>query len=687
MASHNTQRHVYPFHAIVGQDAIKLSLLLNAVSPQVGGVLIQGERGNAKSTAVRALRKLMPHVPYVPGCPSHCDPAMPFEFCPHCKGGKGEKWDGPVAYAAAPFVELPLSATEDRLSGHLNMEAALQNGNYTFQPGLLAQAHRGILYVDEINLLPDHLIDALLDAAASGWNHVEREGFSVSHPARFILVGTMNPEEGELRPQLVDRFGLSVPVITPRDIEARTSVMSRRMQFEADREQFVRQWEEQERVVGEQLSSARIKLPDVELPQTRLEQIARICIQAGTEGLRADLVLCEAAKALAAYRNHPSVTAADVNDAAPLVLYHRSTEQWHPDPDDSPPEDDSKDESPGDNDNENPNNGDSEQSGQNASNRAAPSYTESETASQPKAETNEGQGASIQASIDDQLLPMDSLFRINEAVLDEASRKASSIARRNIDGARTRTRTNGVNHPLRGRYVRSQPLGSRKLDTSFRFDWQKTLTAALFQPKQLNKNESHNKIKIRQEHLYRKTFTLQQKQFQLYAIDASGSMSSYLQMKQAKAAILSMIQKAYPKRYVFGIVSFRNGKAEVLLPPTKSVKQAQKALEQLRNGGTTPLAKGLRTCLELLQQWGKREPSFQSSLFVFTDGKVVRSSHSANHETSLEAALHVAEKIAYEDYCATIIDTENGRIRLGLARLIASTMKASYVRLDDLKCV
>ncbi|KRF03346.1 hypothetical protein ASG89_23165 [Paenibacillus sp. Soil766] len=684
MGNLNTKRHSYPFHAIVGQDAVKLSLLLNTVSIQVGGVLIQGERGNAKSTAVRALRKLMPLVPFVPGCSSHCDPAMPFEFCPHCKG---EKWDGPVEYAEAPFVELPLSATEDRLSGHLNMEAALRNGIYTFQPGLLAQAHRGILYVDEINLLPDHLIDALLDAAASGWNHVEREGFSVSHPARFILVGTMNPEEGELRPQLVDRFGLSVPVITPKDIEARTSIMSRRMQFEANPEQFIRQWEVQEKAVGEQLSSARIKLPDVELPQTRLEQIARICIQAGTEGVRADLVLCEAAKALAAYRNHPSVTVADVNDAAPLVLYHRSTEQWQPDPDDSPPEDYSGDESSRNNDNGNPNNGDSGQSGQNAANNATPSYTESETASQPQVETNEGQGPSIPAPIDEQLLPIDSLFRIKDAALDQVSTKTSPIASRNFGGGRTRTRANGVNHPLRGRYLRSQSFAGGKLDTSVRFDWQKTLAAAIFQPKLQNKSENHCKIKLGREHLYKKTFILQHKQFQLYAIDASGSMSSYMQMKQAKAAILSMIQKAYPKRYVFGIVSFRNGKAEVLLPPTKSVKQAKHALEQLRNGGTTPLAKGLRTCLELLQRWGKREPSFQSSIFVFTDGKVSRSSHSVNHETSLEAALHLAEKIAQEDFCATIIDTENGRIRLGLARLIASTMKASYVRLDDLKCV
>ncbi|WP_010268890.1 ATP-binding protein, partial [Paenibacillus senegalensis] len=322
-------RDPYPFSAIVGQDTVKLALLLNAVSPSTGGVLIQGEKGNAKSTAVRALAKLLPPIAVVPGCPLSCDPEEPFSFCPHCRG---VPYTGEPAEAQAPFIEIPLGTSEDRLLGHMDLDAALNRGDRFFEAGLLARAHRGVLYVDEINLLPDHLVDILLDAAASGWNHVERDGFSVSHPARFILVGTMNPEEGELRPQLLDRFGLSVEVTTPQDVPSRTEIMKRRLAYEQSPAQFAGQWAGEEDQLRAHLRQARRAFGDMELPAARLEQVARICLQAQTEGMRADLVICEAAKSLAAFRGHPAVTAQDVREAAPLALFHRSAHPWHPDP-------------------------------------------------------------------------------------------------------------------------------------------------------------------------------------------------------------------------------------------------------------------------------------------------------------------------------------------------------------------
>jgi magnesium chelatase subunit D len=309
----------YPFSAVVGLDDLRLALLLTAVSPAVGGVLVRGEKGTAKSTVVRALAALLPEVDVVRGCRFACDPAAPDAACPD---GPHEV-DAPHGHRPATLVELPVGATEDRVVGTLDIQRALSDGVKAYEPGLLAAAHRGALYVDEVNLLPDHLVDLLLDAAAMGRAHVERDGVSVKHAARFLLVGTMNPEEGEPRPQLVDRFGLVVTVAAPRQAGARAEVVRRRLAYEADPIGFAARFAADETALAARIAAARMQVPAVRLPDGELNRIARICLAYGVDGMRADIVVARCAVALAAWHGRTVVTGDDVADAARLALPHR----------------------------------------------------------------------------------------------------------------------------------------------------------------------------------------------------------------------------------------------------------------------------------------------------------------------------------------------------------------------------
>jgi magnesium chelatase subunit I len=312
----------FPFSAIVGQDEMKLALLIAAVDAKVGGVLAFGDRGAGKSTAVRALAALLPKMQVVVGCRYHCDPGKPAEFCEECRV-RGAKAALKTAEVPVPVVDLPLGATEDRVVGALDLERALARGEKAFEPGLLARAHRGFLYIDEANLLEDHLVDLLLDVAASGENVVEREGLSIRHPARFVLVGTGNPEEGELRPQLLDRFGLSVEVKTPEDLKSRIEVVRRREAFERDPSAFTADWEPQEAELRNEIVAARDHLAKVSVSDEALERAAKLCMALGTDGLRGELTLMRAARALAAFEGADMVTDAHLRKIAPPSLRHR----------------------------------------------------------------------------------------------------------------------------------------------------------------------------------------------------------------------------------------------------------------------------------------------------------------------------------------------------------------------------
>ncbi len=313
---------VFPFSAIVGQDEMKLAILASAVEPAIGGVLVLGDRGTGKSTAVRALAALLPKIRAVEHCPYGCDPEAIASTCEHCAPLK-RKGTIKSVLKPVPVVDLPLGATEDRVVGALDLERALSQGVKAFEPGLLARANRGFLYIDEVNLLEDHLVDLLIDVAASGENLVEREGLSVRHPARFVLVGSGNPEEGELRPQLLDRFGLAVDVSTPTDLKLRVEVVKRRDAFERDPGGFCEQVGKDDEKIRRLIVAARKRLPDVAVPDAALERAAQLCMALGTDGLRGELALMRAARALAAYEGDTEVNDDHLRRMAAPALRHR----------------------------------------------------------------------------------------------------------------------------------------------------------------------------------------------------------------------------------------------------------------------------------------------------------------------------------------------------------------------------
>ncbi len=317
------RRNVYPFTAIVGQEDMKLALILNVINPSLGGVLIKGEKGTAKSTAVRALAELLPEMDVVTGCQFHCNPQDEKSWCDTCQTKFGKEQALPTHLQKMRVVELPVSATEDRVVGTLDIEHAIKCGEKRFETGILAEANRNILYVDEINLLDDHVVDVLLDAAAMGVNTVEREGVSYSHPARFVLVGTMNPEEGDIRPQLLDRFGLSVVVGGEQEVEQRTKVIKCRLAYEEQPEEFLAEYAQNQTELSDSIMAASALLPKVKVDDALLVIVAKLAIELDVDGHRADITLIKTAKTLAAFDGRDIVTTEDIRQAAGLVLPHR----------------------------------------------------------------------------------------------------------------------------------------------------------------------------------------------------------------------------------------------------------------------------------------------------------------------------------------------------------------------------
>ncbi|MBI5014512.1 MAG: ATP-binding protein [Deltaproteobacteria bacterium] len=317
------QSEVFPFPALVGQEPMKLALVANVIDPTIDGVLIRGEKGTAKSTAVRALAQLLPDIPMVSDCPFRCHPERASEMCASCRRRLEAGEELPVEHRRMRVLDLPVGATEDRVVGSLDIEHALKTGEQRFEPGILGKVHRGILYVDEVNLLEDHIVDVLLDAAAMGVNHIEREGVSYSHPSHFVLVGTMNPEEGDLRPQLLDRFGLCVEVVGIRDPALRVDVIKRRRAYEADPRAFREAWRPQEQALREAIVRAEDLLPQVEVDDDSLEVIATLSVDLGVDGHRADVAMVKTVSALAAFRGRTEVRDEDIAEAARLVYPHR----------------------------------------------------------------------------------------------------------------------------------------------------------------------------------------------------------------------------------------------------------------------------------------------------------------------------------------------------------------------------
>ncbi|MFJ5651758.1 putative cobaltochelatase [Streptomyces microflavus] len=662
----------YPFTAIVGQDDLRLGLLLNAVSPAVGGVLVRGEKGTAKSTAVRALAALMPEVSVVPGCRFSCDPGSPDPACP----------DGPHADAAgvsraARTVELPVGASEDRLVGALDIERALSEGVKAFEPGLLADAHRGILYVDEVNLLHDHLVDLLLDAAAMGASYVEREGVSVRHAARFLLVGTMNPEEGELRPQLLDRFGLTVEVAASRDTDERVEVVRRRLAYDDDPEGFAARWAEEESALRERIATARAQLPQVLLGDGALRQIAATCAAFEVDGMRADIVMARTATALAAWAGREEVTADDVRQAALLALPHRRRRN----PFDAPGLDEDKldqtldeavgdqgrsDEGRNDDDDPDPDGGGNDDGG--GGGGVPPQADGDRTPPQ-------GEGGSD-----------DTPSRAPEGAPDAPGRSAGAEQQPVASAEPFRTKmlsVPGLGEGAAGRRSRARTehgrtTGARRPQGSLtKLHLAATVQAAA--PHQRARGRSGRGLVVRRDDLRQATREGREGNLVLFVVDASGSMAARQRMSAVKGAVLSLLLDAYQRRDKVGLVTFRGKDAEVALPPTSSVDAAASRLESLPTGGRTPLAAGLLKAHDVLRVERLRDPSRRPLLVVVTDGRATGGPEPVAL-AGRAARLHRAEGTA-----SVVVDCESGYVRLGLAGELTRELGGTAVTLDELR--
>ena len=637
--------YTYPFSAIVGQELLKTALLLNAVDPRVGGVLIRGEKGTAKSTAVRALAGVLPAIDVVEGCRYRCDPAEPGSWCSECRTRR-ETGVLPKAQASARVVELPVSATEDRLVGTLDFQAALKEGERAFHPGLLADANRQILYVDEVNLLDDHLVDTLLDAAAMGVNTVEREGVSVVHPARFILVGTMNPEEGEIRPQLLDRFGLCVEVEAVREPEARVEIMRRRRSFEDDPVAFTREWREAEEDVELRIKHARLRLPGVKLAEEVYYAIADLCIRAGVDGHRADHVMARAAAALSALEGRNEAGLAEVERVAPLVLAHRLRKT---------PFDQI---------------GADAESLRSALVRALGMPDEGE-GGESGGNVGPGEG---QATIYEALASGGSGSSAEAEPLSASLETPLDRARRSISGRRQET----VTDDSRGRYRRSEPakgavsMGDVAIDATIR-------VAA---GRQAERDPSCDMaIDVNAEDLQRKVRTRKVGASIVFCVDASGSMGASKRMDAAKGAVLELLTDAYQKRDRVSVVSFRGDSAEVLLAPTASVELANLKLKSMPTGGATPLAHGILRALDLLESEVRRNADTIPWLVLVTDGRanVGLADGLGSDDAKIAAARARAAGVH-----VLVVDTASGAAGGSAARDLARHASGEYVRLNSL---
>ncbi|HXA88101.1 MAG TPA: magnesium chelatase subunit D family protein [Mycobacterium sp.] len=600
----------YPFSAIVGHDQLRLALLLCAVRPEIGGALIRGEKGTAKSTAVRGLAALL-------------------------SAATGSTGAGP----GAGLVEMPLGATEDRVIGSLDLQRVLRDGEHAFSPGLLARAHGGVLYVDEVNLLHDHLVDVLLDAAAMGRVNIERDGISHSHEARFVLIGTMNPEEGELRPQLLDRFGLTVEVHASRDVDVRMQVIRQRMDYEADPDAFAERHADADAELARRIAAARVLVDDVVLPDNELRRIAALCAAFDVDGMRADLVVARTAAAHAAWRGALTVEEQDIRVAAELALPHRRRRDPfddpgidrdqldealaqagadpQPDPDPDPPE-----------------------GGQSANDNAPQQNSHPARTPQPPRPS----------------APPSKTFRTRTMTVPGVGEGAP--------GRRSRARN------VSGSVVAAVD-GSDHTSGAHGLHLFATLLSAA-------EHAGAGPLRPQPDDVRRAVREGREGNLVIFVVDASGSMAARDRMSAVSGATLSLLRDAYQRRDKVAVITFRQREARLLLPPTSSAHIAGRRLARFDTGGKTPLAEGLLAARELVIRERARDRARRPLVVVLTDGRATAGPDPLGR-SRIAAARLVAEGAA-----AVVVDCETSYVRLGLAGQLARQLGAPAVRLEHL---
>ena len=653
----------YPFSAVVGcepdlMDDMGLALVLATISPEIGGVLVRGEKGTAKSTTVRALTAVLPPIEVYADDRFSADPADPSATSP----------DGPFDARAQTLsrpvrlVELPVGATEDRVMGSIHLERALSQGTVEYEPGLLARAHRGVLYVDEVNLLHDHLVDLLLDAAAMGRATVERDGVSLDHPARFVLIGTMNPEEGELRPQFLDRFGLTVEVAAPRDPGLRAEVVRRRMAYDADPAAFTERYRDAELVLTERIRTAQERLDSVLLSDGVLLKIATICAAFEVDGLRADLVTARTAVAHAAWEGRDQVTKADIRRAALLALPHRrrrnpfdapgldedlldqllGDDELPPEP---PPAPDDRTPAP-----LGPSYGGVPEGEPDRSSESHPGQAELGGGSSPAPTGQGGEGVSRVSAGDPYRSRLFTVQGLGQGTEGHRSRAVASRGRR--VGARRPDGGGGSLHLV------------------------ETLLAAAGQ--QPARGRRGGRVDLRAEDIRMAVREGREANLILFCVDASGSMAARRRMAQVKTAILSLLLDAYRRRDKVALITFRGTTAELTLPPTHSVDIAATRLNNLPAGGRTPLAEGLLEVARVVQRHRVSDPRLRPLLILVTDGRATGGENAVAR--SQEAAAHLAGM----GVTTVVVDGETGPLRLGLALRLAVLLRGQHVPVAEI---
>jgi magnesium chelatase ATPase subunit I len=668
-------RSVFPFSAVVGQEEMKLGLILNVIDPSIGGVLIMGHRGTGKSTAVRGLAELLPEVWVAKRCPYRCNPSDMKTACDDCRAQLASEKKLERERTQVAVVDLPLGATEDRVCGSIDIQRALAEGVKAFEPGLLARANRGFLYIDEVNLLEDHLVDLLLDVAVTGQNRVERENISVAHPARFVLIGSGNPEEGELRPQLLDRFGLNVEVKTETELDDRIEIVERREAFQRDEESFAAAFASQQAQLRKQIIAAQKQVGAIKVERPLLRKIAELCGELEIDGHRGELTISRAARSLAAFEGKKKVGTAEIKRVAAMSLRHRLRRD--------PLEERSESgriqqaiektftETRLNRSNRSDDDGDTGGRAKNvkpddsASARRGADRRRVASSSAREAETADHKTTS---------LPVEDLkdrdVRLPNMPPSRREVRSDSPSRSNRRAGAKSTR----NH-LRGRYVRA---------TATRNDGSRVAVAATLRESVLSQGaqlKSANR-RISPDSLRFQELSCKTGRVFIFAIDTSGSMALY-RIKHAKIAVLSLLKQSYIQRDQVAIIGFRGESAEVCLPVSRSILRARQVLDSLRVGGGTPLSAGLACALKLAK--ATRSKVGEISVLLFTDGNAnvalstkIDSDRREREETINQELAMLRSAFRKERVSLTVVDTQNTFIRSGDAAAVAQRLGAQY---------
>lgn len=622
---------IFPFVAVEGQEKIKKALLLNIINPKIGGVLINGEKGTAKSTLVRGIGEVFPEI---------------------------------------KIVNLPLNITEDNLLGSLDIEKTLKTGKKVFQDGLLKKCHNNILYIDEVNLLGDSIISNILEVASREINYIEREGISISHQCKFVLIGTMNPEEGGLRPQLLDKFGLYVNVEGSDDILERVKIIKKRLEFENNPRKFCEKYKEDNEALREKIFRAKERLCEIKASEQIINIAIKIVEEANTTGNRAEIILIETAKGLAALDGRKYLNISDLKEAAEFVLPHRTNQ---------------KNQSVSKDDRENMENENSDEQENNGNNNE---LAERDQKNQEKEENNQekncdtddkseieedenienSQEKKENSSELEEEFKIGDIFKVKDIFLDSVR----DNKKRSGTGKRCKTKSGS----LQGKYIKSIIPKGKIID--FAFD--ATIRAAA--PYQRKSDINGLKIKIRKEDIRVKVRERRTGTSILFVVDSSGSMGVKKRMEAVKGAIMSLLKDAYEKRDRVGLVAFRKDCAEELLPITRSIDLAQKKLEKLTTGGKTPLAAGIERAYNIIKKELKKDEKVVPLILFLSDGKA---NYSISGKDPIKESLELAQKIKKENIRTIVIDTEEGFIKLEMAKTLSEALGAEYYKLENLK--